>query len=49
MNKEEKAQIIEKLASKFKENNYFYIADASGLSVMEINAFRRLCFERGVE
>ena len=49
MNKEEKAQIIEKLAGKFKENNYFYIADASGLSVMEINAFRRMCFERGVE
>ena len=49
MTKEEKAQIIEKLSKKFAENMHFYIADASGLTVEQINAFRRLCFKSGVE
>lgn len=49
MNREEKAQIIDKLAVKFKENNYFYITDASGLTVAEVNAFRKLCFDKGIE
>lgn len=49
MNREEKAQIIDELAGKLRENNYFYITDASGLTVAEINAFRKMCFDRGVE
>jgi large subunit ribosomal protein L10 len=49
MTKQEKTQIISDLADRFKENNYFYFADASGLTVAEINDFRRLCFEKGVE
>lgn len=49
MNREEKAQIIDELAVKFKENNYFYITDASGLTVAEVNAFRKLCFDKGIE
>ena len=49
MNREEKAQIIDELAVKFKENNYFYITDASGLTVAEVNALRRMCFDKGVE
>ncbi len=49
MTKEEKGQIIEGLAEKFSQNNHFYITDASGLSVAQINAFRRLCFNAGVE
>ncbi len=49
MNKQDKTQIIGDLANRFKENNYFYFADASGLSVAQINNFRRLCFEKGIE
>lgn len=49
MTRDEKAQIIEKLAQKFAENAHFYIADASGLTVEQVNAFRRLCFKSGVE
>jgi len=49
MNKEDKAVIIEALVEKFNKNNYFYITDASGLTVAEVNNFRRLCFEKGVE
>jgi large subunit ribosomal protein L10 len=49
MTKEEKGLIIEELAEKFSQNNHFYITDASGLTVAQINAFRRLCFNAGVE
>jgi large subunit ribosomal protein L10 len=49
MTKEEKGQIIDGLAEKFSQNAHFYITDASGLTVAQINAFRRLCFKAGVE
>lgn len=49
MTREEKGQIIEELAEKFSQNNHFYITDASGLTVAQINAFRRLCFNAGIE
>lgn len=49
MTKQEKTQVISELAEKLKNNNYFYFADASGLTVAEVNDFRRLCFQRGVE
>ncbi|MDN5205167.1 50S ribosomal protein L10 [Fulvivirgaceae bacterium BMA10] len=49
MTREEKTTIIAELSEKLKDNNYFYIADASGLTVAEINDFRRKCFEKGIE
>ncbi|WP_234736402.1 50S ribosomal protein L10 [Tellurirhabdus bombi] len=49
MTREEKGAIIEELSEKFKEVPYFYITDASGMTVAEVNRLRRLCFERGVE
>jgi len=49
MTREEKAKIIDKLAQKFADNAHFYITDASGLTVAQVNAFRRLCFKSGVE
>ena len=49
MTREEKLEIIEGLTEKLKDNPYFYIADASGFSVAQVNAFRRTCFEKGVE
>ncbi len=49
MTREEKGQIIDALAEKFSQHNHFYITDASGLSVAQVNAFRRLCFNAGIE
>jgi len=49
MTRDEKANIIEKLADRFSAAPTFYITDASGLTVAQVNAFRRLCFENGVE
>jgi large subunit ribosomal protein L10 len=49
MTREEKAQIIDELSEKFSQHAHFYVTDASGLSVEQINAFRRMCFNGGVE
>lgn len=49
MTREEKATIIEELTQKFNASTYFYITDASGLSVVQINGFRKLCHENNVE
>jgi large subunit ribosomal protein L10 len=49
MTKEEKATIIDELSEKFSQNNHYYITDASNLTVAQINAFRRICFNTGVE
>ncbi len=49
MTREEKSVIIDELCGKFKENPYFYITDASGMTVAETNNLRRECFKRGVE
>ncbi|MBX7125623.1 MAG: 50S ribosomal protein L10 [Cyclobacteriaceae bacterium] len=49
MTREEKGQIIEVLAEKFANHAHFYITDASGFTVAQVNAFRRICFHTGVE
>src|SRR5215203_6778130 len=49
MTREEKGQMIDALAEKFSQNAHFYITDASGLTVEQINAFRKICFKAGVE
>ncbi len=49
MTRDEKKVIIDSLTEKLKVNPFFYITDASGFTVAEVNAFRRTCFERGVE
>ena len=49
MTREEKAQIIEELSEKFANHAHFYITDATGFTVEQINNFRRLCFKSGVE
>jgi large subunit ribosomal protein L10 len=49
MTREEKEKIIEGLSQKFSENAHFYVTDASGFTVEQINNFRRACFKSGVE
>jgi len=49
MTREEKTQQISELAEKFVDNNFFYVTDSSGMTVAQVNAFRRLCFEKGIE
>jgi large subunit ribosomal protein L10 len=49
MTREEKGQIIEELAEKFANNAHFYITDATGFTVAQVNNFRRMCFKSGVE
>ncbi|WKK87340.2 50S ribosomal protein L10 [Marivirga arenosa] len=49
MTRKEKGQLIEELTGKFTENPHFYLADGSGMTVAETNAFRQLVFERGLE
>ncbi len=49
MTREEKEQIIGELSQKFADNAHFYVTDASGFTVEQINNFRRMCFKSGVE
>lgn len=49
MTREEKAVIIDELSEKFKAIPYFYIVDATGMTVEETNNLRRKCFNEGVE
>ena len=49
MTREEKGKIIEELADKFANNAHFYITDATGFTVAQVNNFRRLCFKSGIE
>ena len=49
MTREEKEQIIGELSQKFANNAHFYVTDASGFTVEQINNFRRMCFKSGVE
>lgn len=49
MTKEEKGALIESLAEKLRNTSYFYVADTGGLSVKQINDFRAMCFQRGIE
>ena len=49
MRKENKVELVKDLTQKFKENNIFYLLDASGLTVDQINNFREKCFKQDVE
>ena len=49
MNKVERTQNISELAEKFSSASVLYLTDSSTLSVEQVNKFRRICFEKGVE
>lgn len=49
MNKDQKTATIAELKDKFSSSPFFYITDASTLSVEQINKLRRMCFQKGIE
>jgi large subunit ribosomal protein L10 len=49
MLREEKYQLVEELTADLKTSDYFYITDASGMSVADITKFRKICFEKGIK
>jgi large subunit ribosomal protein L10 len=49
MTRQEKTQAIADLSDKFAQNNFFYLADSSTLTVEQVNKLRRKCFEKGIE
>ncbi|MCB0395825.1 MAG: 50S ribosomal protein L10 [Flavobacteriales bacterium] len=48
MNKQDKNQVIDRLADKLSGNPHFYLTDISNLTVEVSNQLRRKCFEKGV-
>jgi len=49
MTREEKYELVNELSEKFSKTSFFYIADASGMTVQQTTKFRRMCFEKGIE
>jgi len=49
MTREEKTAVIDELAEKIGQSPFFYLADSSALTVEQINALRRRCFEKGIQ
>lgn len=49
MTRTDKGLLIQELKEKFENVSYFYVTDASSLSVEKINKLRRICFEKGIE
>lgn len=49
MKREDKGAIINELTEKFQSVPFFYITEANGMTVAEVNDLRRKCFERGIE
>lgn len=45
----QKNEVIEVLKEKFSQYENFYLADTESLSVAQMNALRRTCFEKNVE
>jgi large subunit ribosomal protein L10 len=49
MTRTDKGNLIEELKEKFENSQFFYVTDASGMTVAKINQLRRTCFEKGIE
>ena len=49
MTKDQKNEVIELLKQKFTQYNNFYITDTESLSVEQVSALRRTCFDKQVE
>lgn len=48
MNRTEKEQVVAELTETFKNSNFVYLADTTGLGAIATNKFRRMLFENGV-
>lgn len=48
MTRKGKHDIVDALAARFVAADYFYIVDAEGLTVEEVNDFRRRCFQEHI-
>ena len=49
MTREDKSKIIDELAEKLANHQHYYVTDAAGFTVAQVNAFRRICYQSGVE
>lgn len=49
MTREEKHKLVADLSVKLSQYPHFYITDASGMSVGQVNKLRKLCYHKGVE
>ncbi len=49
MTKTEKTAVIEALKEKFSESSFFYLTDASTLTVEQVTDLRRKCFEQDIQ
>ncbi len=48
MTRDQKTNTIEELKEKFSNNNFFYVADSSAMTVAKINDFRRACYDKDI-
>jgi large subunit ribosomal protein L10 len=49
MKKTDKETIISGLIEAFSSGDYFYFTDTAGLTVEQVNALRRTCYEKGIK
>lgn len=49
MTKSEKNQAIDSLLDVLTQNDVFYLADTTGMTVAQANGLRRLCFAKGIQ
>lgn len=49
MTRTDKTTAIAELKETFSNNQFVYFADSSAMTVEQINALRRMCFEKGVK
>ena len=49
MTKQEKAKYIDGLATELTEANVVYLTDTADLTVEEVNALRRKCFNSNIK
>ncbi len=49
MTRQEKANAIEELKNKFEDTEFFYLTDASAMTVAEVTDLRGRLYEKGVE
>ena len=49
MTRDQKTQVIERLAQSISEANHFYLADISALNAEDTSKLRRKCFEKDIK